>query len=223
MLKIQKINKPSPRAQDRNDNPWLRNIKINDLNKCCHTLTRFTRLVILEPLKGPKIGTITSTATSLQVNWSMLDPNDANGKITKYEVFYEEGSEVSNMSRNETVIGGNILMKDLTGLRPATKYTVAVRAFTEVGAGPLGEAKSANTNESGEFICSVYFFLALLNLFFYAFLGLDLCVGGKNVTCLLRFKKKQLSSLSSVFSHFCWLVDITSAKQPLITINSRED
>ena len=66
------------------------------------------------------------------------------------------------MSSKETVDGGSILMKDLTGLKPATKYTVAVRAFTKVGAGPLGRAKSANTNESGEFICSVYFVVALL-------------------------------------------------------------
>ena len=120
-------------------------------------------LVILEPAKGPNIGTITPKPTSLHVNWSMLDPDDANGEITKYEVFYEEGSEVSNMSSKETVDGGNILMKDLTGLKPATKYTVAVRAFTDVGAGPLGRAKSANTSESGEFICSVHFVLALLN------------------------------------------------------------
>ena len=40
----------------------------------------------------------------------------------------------------------------LTGLKPATLYTIAVRAFTSVGAGPLGDRQNATTNESGEFL-----------------------------------------------------------------------
>ncbi len=50
-------------------------------------------------------------------------------------------------------------MIELTGLKPATIYTVAVRAVTAIGAGPLGNAKSEKTLEDSE-----YFFIASMVL-----------------------------------------------------------
>ena len=118
------------------------------------TLTRITLLLVLEPVKGPSITTITATATSLRVTWNALSRDDANGEITKYEVFYQLGSSVSNTSTKKTVIGGDTLMVNLTGLKPASQYTVAVQAFTNIGGGPLGDPNSKITSESGEFISS---------------------------------------------------------------------
>jgi hypothetical protein len=44
---------------------------------------------------------------------------------------------------------------ELTGSKPATMYTVAVRAFTKIGPGPLGDPMNQTTNnESSKFICS---------------------------------------------------------------------
>ena len=42
-------------------------------------------------------------------------------------------------------------MTDLTGLEPETIYTIAVRAFTAVGPGPLGTRISIKTLEAGRF------------------------------------------------------------------------
>ena len=51
--------------------------------------------------------------------------------------------------------GAENTMVDLTGLEPATMYTVAVRAFTAIGHGPLGDRMTATTDESGKFISYV--------------------------------------------------------------------
>jgi hypothetical protein len=53
------------------------------------------------------------------------------------------------------VTGADNTMVNLTGLEPATMYTVAVKAFTAVGPGPLGDKMTATTDESGEFISYV--------------------------------------------------------------------
>ena len=71
--------------------------------------------------------------------------------IIKYEVCYQLGSTDPDCTTGKNVTGVNNTMTDLTELKPATMYTVAVRAFTAVGAGPFGR-KGATTHERGEFI-----------------------------------------------------------------------
>ena len=91
-------------------------------------------------------------STALRVTWAKLSVNDSNGKIIKYEVCYQRGStDPKNCTRSKNVTGVNSTTTELTGLKPATMYTVAVRARTNVGAGPLGGNKSETTDESGEF------------------------------------------------------------------------
>jgi hypothetical protein len=118
-------------------------------------LTSISLLVILEPAEGPDITSVTPTATTLKLTWNKLNNDDSNGEITKYQVFYQLGSTVSTSSANKTVTGVDNTMVDLTGLKPATMYTVAVRAFTKIGPGPLGDPKNQMTNESCEFIFHV--------------------------------------------------------------------
>ncbi len=82
-------------------------------------------------------------STALRVTWSKLSAADSNGVITKYDVCYRRrGSTLSRCTNRRQVTDVRNRMIDLTGLKPATMYTVAVRAFTAVGVGPLGESKS---------------------------------------------------------------------------------
>jgi hypothetical protein len=91
------------------------------------------------------------SSSILRVSWTKLSDDDSNGVITKYEVCYQRGSTVSDCTKSEEVTGVDITMKNLTGLEPATMYTVAVRAFTAIGEGSLGDSKSATTNEDSEY------------------------------------------------------------------------
>ena len=67
--------------------------------------------------------------------------------IIKYEVCYQRGFSVSDCSTSKMINNGDDTMTDISGLKPATLYTVAVRAFTAVGPGPLGR-ESRNTTKA---------------------------------------------------------------------------
>ena len=84
----------------------------------------------------------------LEVTWNKLSVDDSNGEIIRYEVCY--GSVVSDCSTGKMVTGVDNTTTEITRLTPATLYTVAVRASTKVGFGPLGEHMSVTMNESGE-------------------------------------------------------------------------
>ena len=100
------------------------------------------------PSKGPDI-TITATSTTFHITWTKLSGDDANGVIINYEVCYQLGSSVSDdCSQGKKV--PDVDNAELTGLKPAKTYTVAVRAYTSVGPGPLGTSKTVTTKESGE-------------------------------------------------------------------------
>jgi hypothetical protein len=90
----------------------------------------------------------------LEVTWNKLSVDDSNGVITKYEVCYALGSVVPNCSKSKMVTGVDNTTTEITGLTPVTLYTVAVRASTKEGYGPLGERMGVTTNESGE-LCYV--------------------------------------------------------------------
>ena len=98
------------------------------------------------------------SSSILRVNWTKLSDDDSNGVITKYEVCYRRGSTVSDCTTSEEVMGVDNTTTYLTGLEPATMYTVAVRAFTAIGGGSLGDSKSATTNEDSEY----FYFMTLL-------------------------------------------------------------
>ena len=78
-----------------------------------------------------------------------MNEDDANGVITRYEVCYEVGTEVSNCTKN---VPSNTTSGTIRGLKPATHYAIAVRAFTAIGFGPLGRNITVKTNESGKIV-----------------------------------------------------------------------
>ncbi len=90
-------------------------------------------------------------STALRVTWSELSAADSNGVITKYDVCYQRGSTLSRCTNRRQVTDVRNRMIYLTGLKPATMYTVAVRAFTAIGAGPLGKCMSKTTSEGSEY------------------------------------------------------------------------
>ena len=119
------------------------------------------RLFSSEPAKGPTIIRITPTSTTFRVTWSKLSKSDSNGVITNDEVCYQLGSTVSDCTINETVTGVDNTVIDITGLKPATMYTVAVRAFTAAGPGPLGYRKSSTTAAGGEYFFNLQIFMRI--------------------------------------------------------------
>ncbi len=90
-------------------------------------------------------------STTLRVTWSKLSAADSNGVITKYDVCYQRGSTLSRCTNRRQVTDVRNRMIYLTGLKPATMYTVAVRAFTAVGVGPLGKSISITSLEGSEY------------------------------------------------------------------------
>ena len=72
--------------------------------------------------------------------------------IINYEVCYQLGSTVSDDCSQHTKFNvSDVKNTEIIGLKPATTYTVAVRAYTKVGPGPLGTNKSETTNESRKY------------------------------------------------------------------------
>ena len=116
----------------------------------CHLLIIFGvyfSFIPLVPAKGPTIRQINSNSTTFGVTWTKLSVNDSNGVIINYEVCYQIGSIVSdNCSLRINV--SDVDNARLTKLKPAETYTVAVRAYTKVGPGPLGASKSKTAKES---------------------------------------------------------------------------
>jgi hypothetical protein len=90
------------------------------------------------------------SARKIEVTWNLLSVDDSNGEIIRYEVCYAPVSSVSDCITSKLVTGVDNTTTHITGLTPATLYTVAVRASTRVGFGSHGERMSITTNESGE-------------------------------------------------------------------------
>jgi len=78
-------------------------------------------------------------STAIVVSWSV--PDVTNGIITSYEILYSVGN-VSSLENNVTSVlvdvTTNISYQVIIGeLDPFTMYSVAVRAYTRIGAGEL--------------------------------------------------------------------------------------
>jgi len=97
-------------------------------------------------------------STAIVVSWSV--PDGTNGIITSYEILYSVGN-VSSLGNNVA----SVLVDATTntsyqviiyGLNPFTMYSVAVRAYTRIGAGELTNVFSILTDPFSKIFCYVH-------------------------------------------------------------------
>ena len=81
--------------------------------------------------------------------WDEVVPIDQNGVITMYEVMYTplEDFDGSIMTRTTNGTELSLLLMDL---EEYVNYTISVRAYTTVGAGPNSDPVIVLTNEEGK-------------------------------------------------------------------------
>ena len=86
--------------------------------------------------------------TKIMVTWDIVSEIDQNGVITMYEVLYVPLETFDGaIEENTTNVTGRIAT--LTDLQEYVNYTISVRAYTSVGAGPYGDGVIEMTNEAG--------------------------------------------------------------------------
>ena len=92
---------------------------------------------------------VNTSSTAIRVSWDPVPPIDQNGVITQYEVEFNQTtfSEVSMYNTN--TVNSTTLMVDLTGLEEYVLYSIRVRAYTSVGAGPYSGLVMERTQEDG--------------------------------------------------------------------------
>ena len=94
-------------------------------------------------------------STAITVTW--VQPTVTNGIITIYEIFYSLGNHTV-LDDTATVVSVTATVNTsyeivIGGLDPFTIYTVAVRAFTRIGAGNLTQTFSILTDPFSK-LCS---------------------------------------------------------------------
>ena len=86
------------------------------------------------------------------VSWGPVPLIDQNGIITEYEVMYEPLETFNGSIETQTAnVSGSDMTITLMELEEFVNYSISVRAYTSVGAGPYGSEGFAMTNESGEY------------------------------------------------------------------------
>ena len=87
------------------------------------------------------------------MSWEPVPAIDQNGVITQYEVEYNQTTFSAVSMYNTTTVNSTTLMVDLTGLEEYVEYSIRVRAYTSVGAGPYSDLVNVTTNEDSKNYC----------------------------------------------------------------------
>ena len=93
---------------------------------------------------------ISISPTAIQVTWSEIPAIDRNGIITQYEVEYNQTTFSGATMYNTTTVDSSTFMVDLTGLEEYVEYSIRVRAYTSVGAGPYSDVVMETTQQDGK-------------------------------------------------------------------------
>ena len=90
---------------------------------------------------------ISISSTVIQVSWGPVPAIAVNGLVTQYEVEYNQTrfSEISMY--NTTTVNRITFEVNLTGLQEDVEYSIRVRAYTRVGAGPYSVVVMQRTLE----------------------------------------------------------------------------
>ena len=90
------------------------------------------------------------SSTAIRVTWEEVPAIDRNGIITQYEVEYNQSTFSGATMYNTTTVDSSTFMVDLTGLEEYVEYSIRVRAYTSVGAGPYSDVVNVITSEDGK-------------------------------------------------------------------------
>ena len=102
------------------------------------------------PASSPgNVMAINISSTLIRVSWSPVPAIDQNGVIAQYEVEYNQTTFSEISMYNTTTVNSTTLMVDLTGLKEYVVYSIRVRTYTSVGAGPYSDVVMERTQENG--------------------------------------------------------------------------
>ena len=121
-------------------------------NKVIHLLY-FIIPHIIVPSSAPVNAVVSAiSSTEIMVTWNPVSPIDQNGIITKYEVMYQPLETFRGSIETQTVnVTQSEMSMTLVGLQEFINYSVSIRAYTSVGAGPYSRERRVLTSEDGEY------------------------------------------------------------------------
>ena len=104
------------------------------------------------PASPPEnVTVLVSSSTTIKVTWDIVPPIDQNGIITMYEVMYQPletfNGKISTQNLN---VSGTEMSVFLIELQEFVNYTISVRAYTSVGAGPYSNEVTVMTLEDSK-------------------------------------------------------------------------
>ena len=88
---------------------------------------------------------LTISAMEILVTWDPVPEIDRRGVIDHYKVQFNQSSFDEIPPINCTVTDGPVLMLSLQNLEAFVEYSIAVRAYTSVGAGPFSPVVNNQT------------------------------------------------------------------------------
>ena len=115
----------------------------------CSDLVIFyaTLSIVAVPSSPPSSVTVTSTPTTITVQWGPVDCIHLNGDITGYTVRVSAGGEAER-----TVSVADSVNATISGFIPFTEYTVSVAAENSAGTGVYSNMISIQTESEQTFI-----------------------------------------------------------------------
>ena len=96
------------------------------------------------------VNAVNISSTVIRVTWEEVPAIDQNGIITQYEVEYNQSTFSGATMSATTTVDSSTFTVDLTGLEEYVEYSIRVRAYTSVGAGPYSDVVIVTTNEDGK-------------------------------------------------------------------------
>ena len=90
------------------------------------------------------------SSIEILVTWDPVPEMERRGVIDNYEVQFNQSSFDEIPSINYTMTNGSVLMLSLQNLEAFVEYSIAVRAYTSVGAGPFSPIVNNQTFQDGK-------------------------------------------------------------------------
>ena len=130
------------------------------------TLRRFTFLYLAPTASPQSVSGLNITSISINVCINPPPDSDQNGIITSFNITYfgspfQTASVTVNVSVESTAYPLNrIVCRNLTNLQQNNAYNITVIAINSQGPGPVSQSTVITTNEAGENILHVVYYIA---------------------------------------------------------------